>query len=328
MINEVTVSVNNLSKDYTRIQRKAGVKGFFQDLLHPQILSVHALKGISFELKKGEILGLIGPNGAGKTTTLKILSGVLYPDNGAVEVLGQIPQKRTRSFLSSISLFTGNRGFLQEATWDLSVLDGFIYIRDIYRLTEQTFWSKLEELTELLQIKELLHVPLRQLSHGQRVRAELAGSLLWDPKLLLLDEPTIGLDINAQQTVWDFLKAYVSSNETSTILTSHYIRDIEELASRILILNEGLIVYDGSPSEFISKISPFSLIKVQFEQEINPEQLCGYEVVEASSTGAIFQISTKQVNKAIKDILDHFPVNDISIEEPDLELVLKEYFSK
>lgn len=328
MINEETVSVNGLRKDYTRIQRRMGVKGFFQDLIHPQILTVHALKGISFELKKGEILGLIGPNGAGKTTTLKILSGVLYPDAGTVDVLGEVPQKRTNSFLRSISLFTGNRGFLQESTWDLCVLDGFAYIKDIYEITDQNYRNKLGELTDLLQIKELLHVPLRQLSHGQRVRAELAGSLLWEPKLLLLDEPTIGLDVNSQQAVWNFLKTYVSNNETSTILTSHYIRDIEELANRILILDEGSIVYDGSPSSFISGLSPFSLIKVKFEQEINQEQLRSFEVVEVSSTDAVLKVPATQVKNAIKNLLDHLPIYDISIEEPDLELVLKEYFLK
>lgn len=328
MTNEVTISVNGLKKEYTRHQKRTGAKGFFQDVIRPQIETVHALQGITFELRKGEILGLIGPNGAGKTTTLKILSGVLYPDGGTVEVLGQVPQKRTYSFLKSISFFTGNRGFLQEATWDLSVLDGFIYIKDIYGITEQDYRNKLEELTELLQIKDLLPIPLRQLSHGQRVRAELAGSLLWSPKLLLLDEPTIGLDIISQQAVWNFLKAYVSKNQTSTILTSHYIRDLEELANRILILNEGLIVYDGSPSRFISEISPFSLIKVKFEQVIDTDRLREYEVVEATPTDAVFRTPTTQVKKTVKDILDNFQVNDISIEEPDLEVVLKEYFSK
>lgn len=328
MINEVTIMVNGLRKEYTRFQKRTGVKGFFQDVIHPQIETVHALQEISFELRKGEILGLIGPNGAGKTTTLKILSGVLYPDGGTVEVLGQVPQKRTYSFLRSISFFTGNRGFLQEATWDLSVLDGFIYIKDIYGITELDYRIKLEELTNLLQIKDLLHIPLRQLSHGQRVRAELAGSLLWNPKLLLLDEPTIGLDIVSQQAVWNFIKAYVSKNQTSTILTSHYIRDLEELANRILILNEGLIVYDGSPSRFISEISPFSLIKVKFEQVIDADRLREYEVVEATPTDAVFRTPTSQVKKTVKDILDNFQINDISIEEPDLELVLKEYFTK
>lgn len=328
MINERTILVNGLRKEYTRIQKRTGVKGFFQDVIHPQIETVHALRGISFELRKGEILGLIGPNGAGKTTTLKILSGVLHPDGGTVQVLGHVPQKRTYSYLRSISFVTGNRGFLQEATWDLSVLDGFIYIKDIYGITELDYLSKLEELTNLLQIKDLLHIPLRQLSHGQRVRAELAGSLLWNPKLLLLDEPTIGLDIVSQQAVWNFIKAYVSKNQTSTILTSHYIRDLEELANHILILNEGLIVYDGSPSRFISEISPFSLIKVKFEQLIDAAQLREYEVVDFTPTDAVFRTPTSRVKQTVKDILDNFQINDISIEEPGLELVLKEYFTK
>jgi len=328
MSNKVTVSAQGLTKEYTRLKKRTGIKGFFQDIIHPQIEKVHALQNISFELREGEILGLIGPNGAGKTTALKILSGVLYPDGGKVEVLGQLPQKRTKRFLKSISFFTGNRGFLQEAAWDLSVLDGFIYVKDIYEIKEEVFQRKLEELTDLLQIKDLLRVPLRQLSHGQRVRAELVGALLWDPELLLLDEPTIGVDIISQQAVWNFVKMYVSKHQTSTILTSHYIRDIEELADRLLILNKGEIVYDGSPSSFISRISPFSLIKVRFEQFVDIEQLHGYEIIDFAPTEAVFRTATTQVKKTIKSILDNFQIIDISIEEPNLELVLKEFFKK
>jgi len=328
MPNKVTVSVKGLRKEYTRYQKRTGFKGFFRDIVHPQIETVQALQEISFELRQGEILGLIGPNGAGKTTTLKILSGVLYPDGGQVVVLGQLPQKRTQSFLRSISFFTGNRGFLQEATWDLSVLDGFIYVKDIYGIPNKVFQRKLDELTDLLQIKDLLRVPLRQLSHGQRVRAELVGALLWDPELLLLDEPTIGIDIVSQQAVWNFVKAYVSKHQTSTILTSHYIRDLEELADRLLILNEGVIVYDGPPSRFISEISPFSLIKVKFEQIIDAGQLIGYELIDFTPMEAIFRTPTTQVKKTVKKILDNLQITDISIEEPDLEIVLKEYFTK
>jgi ABC-2 type transport system ATP-binding protein len=325
----VVVVVKNLGKVYTRARRRSGFLGSLSAFVQREIENVHALKGISFTLEEGEILGFVGPNGAGKTTTLKILAGVLYPTCGYIRVLGNIPQWREKGFLRQISFLMGSRGFLEEATWDLSVLDGLRFIKELYNVSESDFRSTLDELIELLQIRELLAVPLRQLSHGQRIRAELVASLLWHPKLLLLDEPTLGLDVVSQKALWDFIKAYVAKHGTSTILTSHYMRDVEELAGRLILIDNGIIVYDGSPSDIVKKFSVYKLVKVEFERAVpNVELECFGEVVKNSTLETVLRVPQEGVKGLIKGLLERFPVRDFSIEEPDLEKTLREYFSR
>jgi ABC-2 type transport system ATP-binding protein len=322
------VDVDNLWKFYERPRKSEGVGGALRAFIHRQTEKVEALQGISFTLAQGETLGYIGPNGAGKTTTLKILAGALYPSRGQVSVLGFTPLKRERAFLRQISFVMSGRGFLEEVAWDLSVLDGVNFLKEIYGLSAAQYRRSLDEITALLQLQPLLSVPLRQLSHGQRARAELAGALLWQPRLLLLDEPTLGLDILSQQALRDFVKSYVRRTDAACVVTSHYTRDIEELADRICLVNRGQLVMEGPLSEIVLRLADTRVIRATFEQVVGLELLAPLGEVLAHDAGQVtLRVPHRQAKPVAQALFARFPVSDLTIEEPDLEDALRRYFS-
>ncbi len=316
---ETVVSVKGLRVVYRRTVSRG--------LLRREREEVVALRGVSFEVREGEILGYIGPNGAGKTTTLKVLAGTLFPAAGEVHVLGHIPWRRERAFLRKISFVMSGRGLLEEITWDLPVRDGFLLVRDLYRLPEREFRRNLDELVELFGLRELLGVPLRQLSHGQRARVELAAALLWRPRLLLLDEPTLGLDILSQAALRRYVREYVARTGAACIITSHYMRDIEDLAHRVLLLDRGEIVAQGPPGELARRLSGTRRIRVAFAREVPQDELRRFgELSEHDGSGAVILVPAARAVEAAKELLDRFPVHDLTIEEPDLEEALRAYF--
>ena len=321
------VVVKGLRKVYRRAVGGVGLAGSLRGLLRRRVEEVVALKGVSFEVREGEILGYIGPNGAGKTTTLKVLAGTLFPTAGEVRVLGHVPWRRERDFLRKISFIMSGRGLLEEITWDLPVQDGFLLVRDLYGLPEGEFRHSLEELVGLFGLRELLEVPLRQLSHGQRARVELAAALLWRPRLLLLDEPTLGLDILSQAALREFVRDYVERTGAACIVTSHYMRDIEDLAHRVLLLDRGEIVAQGPPGELARRLSGIRRLRVVFEREVPEGELRRLgEVVEFDGNEAVILVPAARAVEAAKGLLDGFPVHDLTIEEPDLEEALHAYF--
>ncbi len=327
------LQVHDLVKVYRRRVKEPGIRGTLRALVHPQVEEVHALKGISFSVAEGEIVGYVGPNGAGKTTTLKILAGVLYPTSGEVRVLGHIPWRREKAFLKKITFVQSGRGFLEEVAWDLSVLDGLQFVKDLYGIPKREFQATVEELAELLELGEFLRVPLRQLSHGQRMRVELLAALLWRPKVLLLDEPTLGLDIFSQKNIRDFLRTYVARTGSSCLVTSHYMRDIEELADRLIILNQGEIVYAGSVREAVSRFARIKWIRLRLEHPLPLEAFCSYGQVresasENSGPEVALEVPSDKAKAIAQEILSKFPVKDILIEEPDLEEALRAYFGR
>lgn len=323
------VEVKGLWKIYERPRKAAGLRGALQAFVRRQIDKVEALKGISFEVYEGEILGYIGPNGAGKTTTLKILAGVVHPTSGEVRVLGFVPWYRERAFLKQISFVMGSRGFLEEIGWDLSVLDSLNFIKELYGLSDLEYRQALKELTELLQLQALLNVPLRQLSHGQRARAELAAALLWRPKLLLLDEPTLGLDIITQKALRDFIKRYIHQHRAACIVTSHYMRDIEDLADRIILISQGELITAGSLTDIVERLSDRGLIRVEFEREPALDELAilGH-VVENSGLQVTLEIPHARVKQVAQTLLERWLVRDLTIEEPSLEEILQRHFAQ
>jgi len=326
---EIVVYVKDLRKVYRRALGAAGLSGAAKGLFKRQVEEVTALKGISFEVQEGEILGYIGPNGAGKTTTLKILAGVLFPTAGEVRVLGYVPWRRQRAFLKGISFVMSGRGLLEEITWDLPVLDGFLLIKDLYGLSDREFQSALGELVDLFELSELLKAPLRQLSHGQRARVELAAALLWRPRLLLLDEPTLGLDLMSQAALRGFVREYVKRTGAACIVTSHYTRDIEDLADRVLLLDHGEFVAEGSPQELVRKLSGMRRLRVAFEREVAAEELEALgEVVELDGAQAVFRVSAGQAKELVQALFARFPIHDFTLEEPDLEEALRIYFEE
>jgi len=317
------IEVKNLRKIYRTYEKEEGFLGSLKSLIKRRYIDVEALKGISFTIKEGEFVGYIGPNGAGKTTTLKILSGVLYPTSGEVRVLGFIPWERKREFLKQISFVMGQK---QQLWWDLPALDSFLLNREIYEIPEDLFRSNLEELASLLNVEKLLKVPLRNLSLGERMKMELIASLLHSPKVLFLDEPTIGLDVISQKEVRDFLRRYNKEHKTSIVLTSHYVRDIEELCERVIVIHKGEIVWDGLMEELTKRYTEDKLLTITFEEAV-PRDLEEYGIfLNRNGADVTLRVKRERVAEVSRLLLERFKVKDVRIEEVPIEEVMREIF--
>lgn len=307
--------------------KEKGLKGSIKAFFKRKVEKVEALKGISFSCEKGEIIGFVGPNGAGKTTTLKILSGVLFPTEGKVRVCGFIPWERKKEFLKKITFVMGMYGFLEEVVWDISSKDGFYFIKELYQIPEERFERNLKEMIEFLEVEEILTSPVRKLSLGQKMRVELIASLLHEPEILFLDEPTLGLDIVSQKRIRDYVKEYVKRKNATCILTSHYMRDVEEMADRLLLIDKGEIVYDGDIKGIIKRFYTKKILEVEFEKEIEEKEFEDFDF-EKEDTLYKFKLENEKISEFTKFLLEKFPVKDIKIEEPDLEYVLRNLWEK
>lgn len=302
-----TILANNLSKTYQVQKKRPGLSGSLKDLFSPIHEQKQAVKDVSFVLDEGELVGFIGPNGAGKTTTLKMLSGLLYPSGGEVRVLGFDPWKREYDFLRQISLVMGQKNQLW---WDLPAVESFNLARDIYAIPQNTYKKTLDKLVDMLDIGDVLNVQVRKLSLGQRMKAELVAALIHSPKILFLDEPTIGLDVVMQQSMRQFLKEYNQGGDGSIILTSHYMDDVKELCKRLIIIDQGVIIYDGLLSEVITKFSQHKII----------------EVITRSGTTTHKVLRAKVAQKAAQLLKDP-DVVDINIKEVEIEDVIRSVFN-
>lgn len=320
------ISVSHLKKFYQVYQKEAGLLGSVKSLFSRRYEKVKAVDDTSFEIKEGELVGFIGPNGAGKTTTLKCLSGLLYPDHGKVEVLGFVPFERKSQFLKQIALVMGQKNQLW---WDLPPTETFLLNKVIYELNEEEFQKTLGELVKLLEIGDLLKIPTRKLSLGQRMRCELAASLLHSPKILFLDEPTIGLDVIAQKKMRDFIREYNHRRRATIILTSHYMQDVEDLCQRVIIINQGKIIYDGKLASLVKKFAAYKTLSVIFNQEIDPKKLAAIgRIKDYQYPKAVITVPRANSNFAAAELLQNFPISDLNIEEPEIGEVIREIFSK
>lgn len=243
------IEVKNLTKDYEYYKKAPGIWNSVKSLFYREKLYTEAVKNISFSVDEGELVGFLGPNGAGKTTTLKMLSGILYPTSGDALVLGYTPWERKKQYQKQFSIVMGQKNQLW---WDLPAMDSFILNKEIYEVPDNQFSKTIDELAELLDIKDILDVQVRKLSLGQRMKCELIAALLHQPRVLFLDEPTIGLDFASQKKMREFIKTYNEQKKTTILLTSHYIEDIKALCKRVIIIDHGEIKYDGAFSH-----SPF-----------------------------------------------------------------------
>lgn len=253
------IEVKNLSKTYEYYKKQPGLLASVKGLFKREKLYVEAVKEINFNIEEGELVGFLGPNGAGKTTTLKILSGILYPSGGEAKVLGYTPHKRQKEYQKQFALVMGQKNQLW---WDLPAMESFILNKEIYEVPDKEFKDNLAELTELLDVKDVLDIQVRKLSLGQRMKCELIAALLHKPKVLFLDEPTIGLDVVAQKNIRDFIKKYNQEEKTTIILTSHYMEDISQLCKRIIIIDLGRIIYDGRLDDLMKKYASHKLLEV------------------------------------------------------------------
>jgi ABC-2 type transport system ATP-binding protein len=319
------IEVVGLAKTYRVAQKKEGVRGALKALVRREYREVHAVDNISFTIEPGEMVAFLGPNGAGKTTTLKMLSGLIYPSAGHARVMGFVPWERPDAFRRQFSLVMGQKNQLW---WDLPAGDSFELHREIYAIPAPEFRETLAELTELLGVEKLTRQAVRELSLGERMKMELIAALLHRPRLLLLDEPTIGLDVVAQGMIQRCLRDYHARRGVTTLLTSHYMRDIEALCDRVLVITHGTLVYDGALSGIVERFSERKLVKLQFEGDA-PEHLGEFgEVVRREGPWADIKVERALVARVLAAILDRHAVADVSVEEPPLEEVISRVFEE
>ncbi len=319
------IEVEGLTKTYRVFQKRDGVRGAFQGLFKREYKDVHAVEGISFSIEPGEMVAFLGPNGAGKTTTLKMLSGLIYPSAGAASVLGFTPWEREDAFRRQFALVMGQKNQLW---WDLPAGDSFELLREIYGIDRHDFRATLAELTEILGVEALTRQAVRELSLGERMKMELIAALLHRPRLLLLDEPTIGLDVVAQVAIQKCLRAYHERRGVTMILTSHYMRDVEALCDRVLVITHGSLVYDGPLSGIVDRFGRFKLIRLEFEGT-PPDNLDRYgDVVKHEGPLAEIRVERSEVAAVLGSILEQQTLADVSVVDPPLEEVIAKVFKE
>ncbi|MDD3646887.1 MAG: ABC transporter ATP-binding protein [Candidatus Dojkabacteria bacterium] len=318
------IEVKNLKKYYKQHKKEPGLKGSIKALFKRKYKTIKAVDDVSFTIDKGEMVGFIGPNGAGKTTTLKVLSGLLYPTAGEAKVLGYIPHKRQPEYQKQFSLVMGQKNQLW---WDLPAIESFILNKEIYEVPNEQYKKTVAELSELLDVKDVLKVQVRKLSLGQRMKCELIAALLHSPKVLFLDEPTIGLDVVMQKKIREFFKEYNKKFETTVILTSHYMDDVKELCKRIIMINKGIVVYDGSLEKIIQKYAANKYIKMVFLKEVAKTDIAKFgKVVEHEPLKATISVERKETPHVASEVLRNLPVDDLDIAEPELDDIIRKLF--
>jgi len=319
------IEVKNLKKYYQVHKKEPGLVGSLKSLVKREYRDVKAVDNISFSIGEGELVGFIGPNGAGKTTTLKCLSGLLYPTGGKVSVLGYTPWDRKPEFQKQFALVMGQKNQLW---WDLPAMESFILNKEIYEVPDKKFKKTLDELVRLLDVKDILKIQVRKLSLGQRMKCELIAALLHSPKILFLDEPTIGLDVVMQKKMRDFIKDYNRKYYSTIILTSHYMGDVKELCERVVIIDKGKIVFDGALAEIVEKYADHKIISVVFAKEVDPKKLDEIgKVKDYDFPTATFSIKREMASVAAAQLLQKFPIADLNIEETSIEDIIREVFT-
>jgi ABC-2 type transport system ATP-binding protein len=320
------IQAEGLSKVYRVFQKKEGVLGALRGFYKREYREVRAVDNVSFRIEPGELVAFLGPNGAGKTTTLKMLSGLIYPTTGVAQVLDFVPWERRDAFRRRFALVMGQKNQLW---WDLPAADSFQLHKEIYSIPEDAFRQTLGELTELLDVGKLTKQAVRELSLGERMKMELIAALLHQPRVLLLDEPTIGLDVVAQVTIQKCLREYHERRGVTMLLTSHYMRDVEALCNRVLVINHGRLVYDGGLSGLAERFGRTKLIRVEFAEGEAPADLERFgEVARRNGPEADIKVDRGRVGDVLGALLDAHAVADISVQDPPLEQVIARVFQE
>jgi ABC-2 type transport system ATP-binding protein len=320
------IEATNLTKIYRVGLKKEGLLGALRGLYRREYKEVRAVDGVSFQIEPGEMVAFLGPNGAGKTTTLKMLSGLIYPTSGSAQVLGFTPWERADAFRRRFALVMGQKNQLW---WDLPAADSFQLHREIYSLDTAQFQKTQDDLTELFNVKQLTRQPVRELSLGERMKMELIAALLHQPQLLLLDEPTIGLDVVAQAAIQKCLREYNAVHGVTMLLTSHYMRDVEALCSRVLVISHGKVIYDGPLSRITEQFGRSKLVKLHFNGEVAPDGLSRFgEVVSQNGPIVDLKVDRDRVAEVLGIILDRHTVVDMSVQDPPLDQVIARVFEE
>ena len=320
------ITVEHLRKEFTYYKKMTGIRGSLHNLFHREALTKEAVRDISFSVEKGEMIGFLGPNGAGKTTTLKMLSGILYPTGGRIEVDGFIPWERKNEFKRRISIVMGQKNQLW---WDLPASDSFYLNKCIFGVDDGPYRDIVTRLSEMLEVKELLNVQVRRLSLGERMKMEILAALIHRPDILFLDEPTIGLDILSQKKIREFVKVCNEQWKITVIITSHYMADIEALCDRAVIINQGQLVYDGKLGEVNQLMGKRKLLTVKTSATVEAGQWEAYGPVrEVSAAGAVLEVSQEKVQEVLTAILSGLPVEDFTVTEIPIEESIAWFYRK
>ncbi|MFM7363445.1 MAG: ATP-binding cassette domain-containing protein [Cuspidothrix sp.] len=318
------IIANNLSKSYSVAIKDPGIKGTISHFFRRTYRNITAVEDVSFTIEPGEMVGFLGPNGAGKTTTLKMLTGLIHPSHGTVKVGGFTPFKRQEAFLQKITLVMGQK---QQLIWDLPALDSLRINAAVYNLSDQEFQRRVGELIEMLSLAGKLTQPVRKLSLGERMKAELLAALLHRPQVLFLDEPTLGLDINAQVGVRDFLKEYNQLYQATILLTSHYMADITALCQRVLLIHHGKLMYDGELNGLLATFSPYREIYVELGQPLPLANLKTYGDVQMLEGRSVrFIVQQEAMTRTVSEILANLDVVDLTVKELPVEEVIGRVF--
>jgi len=318
------ILLNSLSKHFKVPVRESGLKASFGSLVKRKFRDVKAVDEITFKIEAGEVVGFLGPNGAGKTTTLKMLSGLLYPTSGEAIVLGFEPSRRQSQFLQQITLVMGNR---QQLVWDLPALDSFDLMRAIYSIPQTDFKRTRDEFIDMLDLKDLVNKPVRNLSLGERMKMEIAGALLHRPKVLFLDEPTLGLDVTMQRRIRTFVAEYNKHYGATVLLTSHYMADVEALCKRVIVIHQGKLLFDGDLNRLVEQFAAFKIIGVTLQTSVADLNKYG-QVINQDGTRYTLRVPKANTSQVTSRILADLPVDDLNVEDPPIEDVIELVFSE
>ena len=320
------IVLDHLCKEYQIHEKEPGLAGSLRSFVHRRYRTLNAVDDLSFRIDAAEIVGFLGSNGAGKTTTLKMLSGLLYPTSGCATVLGFKPSERRVEYLRNITLVMGQK---QQLSWDLPAIETFIVNAAIYEIPDDQFKRTLGEFTELLDLEPLLKKQVRKLALGERMKCELAAALLHCPKVLFLDEPTIGLDVTMQTNIRQFIAQYNERHGATVILTSHYMADVTALCKRIIVIDHGRLLYDGGLKSLSDKIAPHKLISVEFSQPLSSQVLERYgQIVKSRPQWAKFLVLRDETSGVAARMLAELPITDVTIEDPPIEDVITNVFEQ
>lgn len=320
------IEVTNLKKTFKVSKRSKGIPGMLANMVVPKFEEKQAVKDISFSIEKGEMVGFIGPNGAGKSTTIKMLSGILCPDSGEIRVAGYVPYKQRKTYVQNIGVVFGQKSQLQ---WDLPVIDSFELLKAIYRIPEAQYKKNFDRFVEMLDMSEFLNRPVRQLSLGQRMRADIVAALLHSPQVIFFDEPTIGVDVVGKETIRNFIRELNKEDEVSMIFTTHDMQDIEKTCDRLIIIDKGLKVYDGALMGIREKYGTTRQLDVEFVENTEIASIPNVEIkrLDERKVRFVFENHAVQIDELMNHLLANYGIRDINVSEPEIESLIRKIYN-
>ena len=321
------IEVKEVSKSFKVNKRSAGIPGMIANMFVPKFENKKAVDGISFDIESGEMVGFIGPNGSGKSTTIKMLSGILCPDSGSISVNSYVPYRQRKEYVAGIGVVFGQKSQLQ---WDLPVIDSFELLKAIYRIPEEMYKKNLKRYTDMLDMGGFINQPVRQLSLGQRMRSDIVASLLHSPKIVFFDEPTIGVDVIGKETIRSFIRELNEKDKITMIFTTHDMQDIEQTCKRILIIDKGSLLYDGSLQEIRNKYGTTRQLIAEFNEdtEVTPIENVMIGDPKDRKRSFTFDNSVVDVNALMHEILGKYSIRDITVTEPEIETIIRKIYNK